>query len=72
MCDLQFHVGLFARNPTKAVKRAAAFGRTALLAASFSNTHAYMGFKFLLSLSTIQAIRFSRPASVFASRYARV
>ena len=32
----------------------------------------YIGFKFLLSLSIIQAIRFSRPASVFASRYARV
>lgn len=29
----------------------------------------YMGFRFLLSLSTIQEIRFSRPASVFASRY---
>ncbi len=32
----------------------------------------YIGFKFLLSLSTIQAILFSRPTSVFASKYARV
>lgn len=32
----------------------------------------HIGFKFLLSRSTIQDKRFSRPASVFASRYARV
>lgn len=32
----------------------------------------YIGFRFLLSLSTIHAIRFSRPASVFASKNARV
>lgn len=32
----------------------------------------YIGFKFLLSRSTIQAIRFSRPASVLASKYAFV
>ncbi len=28
----------------------------------------YIGFRFLLSLSTIQASRLSRPASVFASK----
>lgn len=38
----------------------------------FGGIEGYMGFRFWLSLSTIQAIRFSRPASVFASRYARV
>ncbi len=32
----------------------------------------YMGFKFWLSRSAIQASRFSRPAWVFASKYARV
>ncbi len=32
----------------------------------------YIGFRFLWSRSKIQAIRFSRPASVFASKYARV
>ena len=32
----------------------------------------YMGFRFLLSRSTIQAIRLSRPSAVFASKYARV
>jgi len=31
-----------------------------------------IGFRFLWSRSTIQVIRFSRPASVFASKYARV
>lgn len=35
-------------------------------------TRAYMGLRLRLSLSTIQASRFSRPASVLASRYARV
>lgn len=32
----------------------------------------YIGFRFLFSLSTIQATRLSLPASVFASKYARV
>ncbi len=45
---------------------------TTITQATASKPHRYIGFKFLLSLSTIQAILFSRPASVFASKYARV
>ena len=37
----------------------------------FSPADRHMGFRFRLSRSTIQAIRLSRPACVFASKYAR-